>query len=187
MQQAEIDTRILKTEYRNYDLIARYWNGDYKGRIWKNNKVITDYEGDDLDLILENLISIVDAIIDERCQVNEGELYRLAWQGIWPKLSSIQIQILQKLACAKQHKVSIKRLRKLQSGLSLREFLALIKDINCRYATELGRQGRDSEEAFIKASADIESRFQSQYLTLDSKAADSFLAISSAALAHVDL
>lgn len=59
-KKKDIDTRILKTRYRNYDLLARFWNGEYRGRAWLRKKKIADYDGDNLDLILENLMSIVD-------------------------------------------------------------------------------------------------------------------------------
>ena len=38
----EIDKRILKDDYCNYDLIARCWNDEYRGRVWKNKQRVAD-------------------------------------------------------------------------------------------------------------------------------------------------
>ncbi len=58
----EIDKRILKDDYCNYDLIARCWNDEYRGRVWKNKQRVADFEGSDLDQIMVELRAIVDGI-----------------------------------------------------------------------------------------------------------------------------
>ena len=60
--EIESDKRILKDDYCNYDLIARYWDDAYRGRAWKNKQRVADCEGTDLDEILQELRSIVDDI-----------------------------------------------------------------------------------------------------------------------------
>ncbi len=62
----EIDKRILKDDYCNYDLIARCWNDEYRGRVWKNKQRVADFEGSDLDRIMLELRAIVDGIQAEK-------------------------------------------------------------------------------------------------------------------------
>lgn len=62
----ETDKRILKEDYCNYDLIARSWNEEYRGRVWKNKERIADCEGSDLDEIMAELRTIVDDLQHEK-------------------------------------------------------------------------------------------------------------------------
>jgi hypothetical protein len=62
----ETDKRVLKEDYCNYDLIARCWNDEYRGRVWKNKERIADFEGSDLDEIMVELRAIVDALQSEK-------------------------------------------------------------------------------------------------------------------------
>lgn len=64
----DTDRRVLKEDYCNYDLIARYWNEEYRGRVWKNKERIADCEGADLDEIMQQLRSIVDDMQAEKRQ-----------------------------------------------------------------------------------------------------------------------
>lgn len=61
----EADKRVLKEDYCNYDLIARFWNDEYRGRVWKNKERVADYEGADLEEIMDALRAIVDEIQQE--------------------------------------------------------------------------------------------------------------------------
>ncbi len=62
----EIDTRVLKEDYCNYDLIARSWHDEYRGRVWKNKERVADFEGTDLDEIMLELRAIVDELQSEK-------------------------------------------------------------------------------------------------------------------------
>ncbi|MCB1632017.1 MAG: hypothetical protein H7A12_03425 [Pseudomonadales bacterium] len=64
--EIESDKRILKDDYCNYDLIARYWDDEYRGRAWKNKQRVVDCDGTDLDEIMQKLRSIVDDIQAEK-------------------------------------------------------------------------------------------------------------------------
>lgn len=105
-----LDTRILKTEYKNYDLIARFWNGAYRGRVWKNKQVIADYEGENLDLILEALVNIVDQDRkqkhDEFQQLTDSERWRQIWLALKPKFSEQFNLAVAKLCQAKEFSVT---------------------------------------------------------------------------------
>lgn len=42
--------------------MARYWQGQYRGWIWKGSEVIVVYEGVGIDRIIESLKAIIDNI-----------------------------------------------------------------------------------------------------------------------------
>lgn len=63
---SESDKRVLKEDYCNFDLIARCWNDEYRGRVWKNRERVADFEGTDLDEIMVELRAIVDGIQQEK-------------------------------------------------------------------------------------------------------------------------
>lgn len=95
----EIDTRVLKEDYCNHDLIARCWNDEYRGRVWKNKDRIADFEGTDLDEIMQELREIVDAIQDAKRKrrgkkkPTPAEIAE-AISGFEPKLSRAQKMML---------------------------------------------------------------------------------------------
>jgi hypothetical protein len=95
----ESDKRVLKEDYCNYDLIARFWNDEYRGRAWKNKERIADYEGTDLEEIIDALRAIVDDIQQEKRR-QRGKKKPAAREiadaiiGIEPKLSRTQKMML---------------------------------------------------------------------------------------------
>ena len=95
----EADKRVLKEDYCNYDLIARFWNDEYRGRAWKNKERIADYEGTDLEEIIDALRAIVDEIQQEKRR-QRGKKKPAAREiadaiiGIEPKLSRTQKMML---------------------------------------------------------------------------------------------
>lgn len=95
----ETDKRILKEDYCNYDLIARCWNDEYRGRVWKNKARIADCEGTDLDEIMVSLRAIVDEIQQQKRR-QRGKKKPTPREisdaiiGIEPKLSRAQKMML---------------------------------------------------------------------------------------------
>jgi hypothetical protein len=95
----ESDKRVLKEDYCNYDLIARCWNDEYRGRVWKNKERIADCEGTDLDEIMGSLRAIVDEMQHEK-RLQRGKKKPTpreiadAIVGIEPKLSRAQKMML---------------------------------------------------------------------------------------------
>lgn len=88
----QVDTRIVKTRYKNYELLARHWNGKYRGRVWKNAEKMADYEGESIDLVLDALMQIVDSIREKHfaTQVSQpfsDEHYCEAWSAVLPNCS----------------------------------------------------------------------------------------------------
>lgn len=45
--------------------IAGFRNGYYYGEIWKHNIKIADYEGVDLEIIIENLCFLIDTVLEK--------------------------------------------------------------------------------------------------------------------------
>lgn len=95
----ESDKRVLKEDYCNYDLIARFWNDEYRGRVWKNKERVADYEGTDLEEIIGALRAIVDEIQQEKRKQRGKKKPAVreiadAIIGIEPKLSRAQKMML---------------------------------------------------------------------------------------------
>ena len=95
----EANKRVLKEDYCNYDLIARFWNDEYRGRVWKNKERVADYEGADLEEIMDALRAIVDEIQQEK-RKRRGKKKPVAREiadaivGVEPKLSRAQKMML---------------------------------------------------------------------------------------------
>lgn len=109
----ETDKRVLKEDYCNYDLIARCWNDEYRGRVWKNKERVADFDGTDLDDIMRELRSIVDEI-QHRKRQRRGRRKPSAREiadaivGIEPKLSRAQKMMLAIHGKAPGHRVMVK-------------------------------------------------------------------------------
>lgn len=141
------DARIIKTEYRNYDLLARFWNGQYRGRIWKNNVKVADYIGDNLDIILENLTSIVDELVkrnhEESKTKSAYENYFDAWTSIWRKLSPQQMQVMHLLSQSPNHEADLETLLNTGSFESVGECIESLEQLAVRFATETNSHYED--------------------------------------------
>lgn len=113
-----IDNRIVKTRYKNYDLLARFWNGRYRGRIWKNGVKIADHNGESIDLIVDSLLQTIDQLrhrqFDER---NESQLmevdYVNAWRTVMGKIDEGITTVLKILARSRNHSAPVSKLTKL--------------------------------------------------------------------------
>jgi hypothetical protein len=110
---AETDKRVLKEDYCNFDLIARCWNDEYRGRAWKNKQRIADFEGTDLDEIMSELRAIVDRIQNEkrrkRGKKKPGpQEIADAIAAIEPKLSRAQKMMLAIHSKALNQRVTVK-------------------------------------------------------------------------------
>jgi hypothetical protein len=114
----ETDTRVLKEDYCNYDLIARCWNDEYRGRVWKNKDRIADYDGTDLDEIMRELREIVDGIQHQKRQ-RRGKKKPTAREiadaiiGFEPKLSRAQKMMLAIHAKAPAQRLAVRAISRL--------------------------------------------------------------------------
>jgi hypothetical protein len=114
----ETDTRVLKEDYCNYDLIARCWNDEYRGRVWKNKDRIADYDGTDLDEIMRELREIVDGI-QHRKRQRRGKKKPTAREiadaviGFEPKLSRAQKMMIAIHAKAPAQRLAVRAISRL--------------------------------------------------------------------------
>jgi hypothetical protein len=184
-QETQIDTRILKAEYRNYDLIARYWNGEYRGRIWKNKEKVADYDGDNLDIIFENLTSIVDQIIEQKKKARgdnsiDDSAYLSAFTGILPKISPDQSAMLTLHANASKHTATLEELRLAGNFSSLKivadQYLKVAKRL-CDELSSFNDSASDAETlaALLNNPQALEEEKKDAKLTLIPAAAKAYL------------
>ena len=109
----ETDKRVLKDDYCNFDLIARCWNDEYRGRVWKNKERIADCEGADLDEIMRELRRIVDELQHQKRE-RRGRRKPSAREiadaiaDVEPKLSRAQKMMLAIHAKAPGHRLMVK-------------------------------------------------------------------------------
>jgi len=130
-QALPIDTRIIKTQYKNYDLLARYWNGRYRGRIWKNKVKMADYTGESIDLILESLVQIVNQLRERQYNERDDETitmndYVAAWHTIIPRMDRGLLAALTTMARYKTNSASINRLQKIVGCDGAEEVLKVV-------------------------------------------------------------
>jgi hypothetical protein len=148
----EIDTRVLKEDYCNYDLVARCWNDEYRGRVWKNKERIADFEGTDLDEIMLELRAIVDAIQHEKRRergkrkISAAELTD-ALAGIEPKLSRTQRAMLSVHARAPLQRVMMKAMLRLgdyaTAELAFDEYVQVARRLSDELAYAPGSRRKD--------------------------------------------
>lgn len=137
-----IDTRIVKIEYKNYDLLSRYWNGQYRGRIWKNKIIVAEHEGTDIDEIMKILMHLVDKFRERELITRQLDAFTLqdhicAWQGILSKCSDNVISALSKHCSSKKHTASIGNLIKAGNYLDESLLLADYKMVEKRLVVEI--------------------------------------------------
>ena len=139
--QIDTDNRILKEDYFNYDLIARYWNDEYQGRIWKNKEKIAACDGDDLDEIMTKMKAMVDDLQAEKRNSRAkrklvAKDYANGLRGVEPKLSRTQKLMLSLQMRAPGHLISVKSLVRLGDyGTAQKGFDAYL-DIANRLTTD---------------------------------------------------
>ena len=101
-ENVAIDKRIVKEEYRNYDLVARFWEYCYLGKIWKNRKAVEEVDAVDdegIDELLLKMRARVDEFIAARRQARKNQPptaaeLAAAFRDIAPKLSNLERLIL---------------------------------------------------------------------------------------------
>lgn len=138
----EIDERVLREDYCNYDLIARYWNEEYRGRIWKNKQRIADREGPSLDEIMGQLRALVDQLQEQKRKSRgkrkpSAKEIASALQGIEPKLSTAQKMMLNLQYRAPNQRISVGALMRLADSRSPDKALEAYCQIAKRLSDEL--------------------------------------------------
>lgn len=70
-----IDKRILREEYRGYDLVARFWEYGYLGKIWFNRRPVEEIDASDnqtLDDLIRQMRAMVDGLIAEKSRARKN-------------------------------------------------------------------------------------------------------------------
>jgi hypothetical protein len=139
---AEMDERVLKEDYCNFDLIARCWNDEYRGRVWKNKQRIADCEGADLDEIMRELRAVVDEIQHEKRQ-GRGRRKPAAKEiadaiaGFEPKLTRAQKMMLAIHAKAPGQRIMVRAISRVGDYASPELALEDYVQVGRRLADEL--------------------------------------------------
>lgn len=138
----EMDDRVLKEDYCNYDLIARCWNDEYRGRVWKNKQRIADCEGADLDEIMRELRAVVDGIQHDKRQSRgrrkpSPKEIADAILGFEPKLSRAQKMMLAIHAKAPGQRLMVRAIARVGDYASPEHALEDYVEIGRRLADEL--------------------------------------------------
>ena len=148
----ETDTRVLKEDYCNHDLIARCWNDEYRGRVWKNKERVADFEGTDLDEIMHEMHSIVDEIQHEKRQ-SRGRRKPTPREiadaiiGIEPKLSRAQKMMLAIHGKAPGQRIMVKAITRVgdyaNTELALAEYAQIARRLCDELAYHPGTRRKD--------------------------------------------
>lgn len=149
----ELDTRVLKEDYCNHDLIARCWQDEYRGRVWKNKEKIADFEGSDLDEIMQELREIVDGIQQEKRRLRgkkkpSPQDIANAITGIEPKLSRAHKMMLAIHAKAPGQRVTVRAIGRLgdyaSSELAFEDYAQLARRLCDELAYNPGGRRKDT-------------------------------------------
>jgi len=142
MSETSTDSRVIREDYRNYDLIARFWDGCYRGRLFKLKERIADIEGEDLDAIVNELRSTVDALVHERQKARKKEPTVGEWQaalaGLGAKIREEQRAMLLAHARADEGVASLAVLQRAGHYPTVPQALAQYAIVAQRLADEAG-------------------------------------------------
>lgn len=93
------DTRIIKQRYRNFILLARFWKGEYRGRLWGHKTLLIDEVGQDLETLVTSLKQQADDLIAARYRARSeappsDEEYSQALESVRQQLTEQQLAML---------------------------------------------------------------------------------------------
>ncbi len=139
----DIDRRVLKENYRNYDLISGFWQDRYRGRVSKLEKKIHEIEGDSVDSVLVSLRQHVDTLTDKNYERRADTLpteneFKSAFYSVTPVLSDAQNKMLHFHAQKPSRCASIIELQHAGNYRSTTQAMLDYVDIARRFCDELG-------------------------------------------------
>lgn len=149
-----IDKRIIREEYRNYDLVARYWEYGYLGKIWKNRKAVEeiDADGDEgLDDLVLKMRAQVDAMIEARCKArnnkppSKAELLE-GFTSITPKLTALEKLMLKFHAESDNAEVPMESLQRALNISNSDSIYELYARIGQKLNDEIGYQPKGTKD-----------------------------------------
>lgn len=147
------DKRILREEYRNYDLVARYWEYGYLGKIWKNRKAVEelDAEGDEgLDELMVRMRAMVDSLIAEKTKARKNRAPANAellegFQDIAEKLTALEKLLLKHHAEVEGGEARLEYLQRLLNLTNADSLLEIYSRIGQKLNDEIGYNPRASK------------------------------------------
>lgn len=136
------DKRVIKEDYRNYDLVSRFWKGSYRGKVWKSGEAFDEFKGNSLEEIIQIMRAEVDERIDEK--TNERHLQpptskqlKQAFTSIWKKLTPQQINLLKAHVNSTEFKVNLTQLQRAGGFSSTTQTMLEYAKIGNRLTNEL--------------------------------------------------
>lgn len=151
-----VDKRIVKEEYRNYDLVARYWEYCYLGKIWKNRKAVEEVDaiGDEgIDDLVRKMKQRVDAFIarKQKARDNQAPTYAElveAFREISPKLSILERLVLKHHAECPNGVFDMEKILRLTGFSTVAAVLLTYSNVGQRLCNEIGYQPREGSDAY---------------------------------------
>ncbi len=175
-----IDKRIIKEDYRNFDIVARYWKATYRGCIWRNQSRVHEIHGDSIDEVVVNLKKHINNLILEKSKQRGNQIpnvteIEIALLAIKPLLSQEQLLMISAHAGEPDRRMTLDELS--QASQYNWPMLAMINyvDISRRLCDEIGYLPSDVQDPIDYRSLLISHEQDTQgieYWVLDSKIAD---------------
>lgn len=147
-----IDKRIVKEEYRNYDLVARFWEYGYLGKIWKNRKAIDEIDAIDdegIDDLIVKMKQQVDQFIAEKQEARanqpptQAELVA-AFKQVSDKISILERLVLKHHAECPNGVFEMEKIQRLAGYSSSTSVLMTYSNVAQRLCNEIGYEPKDS-------------------------------------------
>lgn len=150
-----IDKRIIREEYRNHDLVARYWEYGYLGKIWKNRKAVEEIDADSeegLDELVERMKAHVDELIAQKSRARRNRApsrseIQEAFHAIESRFTPLEKLLLRH--CAENEGdagVSIRHLQRLLNFSSPDSIHELLGRIGNKLNDELGYEPKATRD-----------------------------------------
>ena len=151
-----IDKRIIKEEYRNYDLVARFWEYGYLGKIWKNRKAVEEVEAVDdegIDDLVAKMKELVDHFIAEKqaARGNQAPAQAdliAAFKEVSEKMSILERLVLKHHAECSNGAFDMDRIQRLTGYSSAAAVLMTYSKVAQRLCNEIGYRPKDSGDTF---------------------------------------
>lgn len=151
-----IDKRIFKEEYRNHDLVARYWEYCYLGKIWKNRKAVEEIDAVDdegIDDLVRKMRARVDSFIEAKCEArnnqppSSAELVA-AFTTLSDKLGILERHILKHHAECANGVFDMERIQRLTGYSSAAAVLMTYSNVCQRLCDEIGYLPKEGSSVY---------------------------------------
>lgn len=104
----------ISEEYRRHTLLSALHGGQFKGRVWKDKKLLTELDGESLNDVLNKLRAFVDSqfvtAASGRTQPTNSDEYVSAFRNILKDLSDGQLAMIRAHFRAPGHRITATQL-----------------------------------------------------------------------------